>query len=748
MRRTKGTPRGRSKAQLFALAVSVSLFVAQGFASALASPGLAPGGSIQAGGGSDRGGGGGGGRSLTRSIDNEAATAAASSGEVSLDFVAAGPFTYDHETGVGGEYDGRNISKTNGVVESLEGGDFACGDRVVFFTEIDADADLAGTNDVGLSFAFNSEPTGQPGAGFVDVLSATKSGGDSGNDNLEGNESASIQSEGTGSLSGNAAITANVLVTNINASDVFILRLIVELGCQVGATPTGNLHAAITDAALDGDSIPVGAQTIPLKKVEDIAAPGIQVTKECTGAAKIGEDITYTITVTNSGNEPLTDLVVSDPLLGGVLDTFPNNLDVGESVTRHFTHTVSASDPDPLTNTVTASAEGKFSQSTVSDTDSCEADIEHVPGIDVEKTCPPSAGVGDTITYEITVTNTGDEPLVDLVVSDPLLGGKLGSFPSTLGVGKSVTRSFDHTITAQDPDPLVNTVTAEAVGADSQDTVSDVASCGADVENPAIDLVKDGIDLAHVGDTAPYTFTATNTGDVDLHDVKLVDPNCDGAPTLVDDGDGDAILALDEVWTYTCSHVISVDDPDPLPNTGTVSGVSPLGEKVSDQDDHVVDIIHPAIQIVKEADPTSGTPGEEVTYSYVITNIGDTTLYDVTLDDDVLGHLADLDDPLEPGESVELFATSELTADEPTVITVGSTAGTDILGLTVTDDDPASVSVVLVREPPEKNLKEPPQVRPTAFTGTDRVWLGWVAVVLAAVGTLSLLAAGRREEQN
>ena len=58
-------------------------------------------------------------------------------GDVSLDFVAAGPFTYDHSTGLGPRpqfgYDNRTISKTNGVVESLEGGDFACNDLVTFF---------------------------------------------------------------------------------------------------------------------------------------------------------------------------------------------------------------------------------------------------------------------------------------------------------------------------------------------------------------------------------------------------------------------------------------------------------------------------------------------------------------------------------------------------------------------------------------------------------------------------------------
>ena len=65
-------------------------------------------------------------------------------GDIDLDYVAAGPFTYDHATGLGTHpqfgYDNRTISKSNGVVESLEAGDFECGDYVTFFTEIMVDS--------------------------------------------------------------------------------------------------------------------------------------------------------------------------------------------------------------------------------------------------------------------------------------------------------------------------------------------------------------------------------------------------------------------------------------------------------------------------------------------------------------------------------------------------------------------------------------------------------------------------------
>ena len=44
--------------------------------------------------------------------------------------------------------------------------------------------------------------------------------------------------------------------------------------------------------------------------------PGIDVTKSCPESVPFGEDIEYTITVTNTGNEALEGVTVDDTLLG------------------------------------------------------------------------------------------------------------------------------------------------------------------------------------------------------------------------------------------------------------------------------------------------------------------------------------------------------------------------------------------------------------------------------------------------
>ena len=60
------------------------------------------------------------------------------------------------------------------------------------------------------------------------------------------------------------------------------------------------------------------------------------------------------------------------------------------------------------------------------------------------------------------------------------------------------------------------------------------------------------------------------------------------------------------------------------------------------------DVANPAIQIVKTVSEEVVPVGTTVTYTYVITNTGDVTLYDITVDDDIMGHIGDIA-VLEPG---------------------------------------------------------------------------------------------------
>ena len=775
-------------------------------------------------------------------------------GDIDLDYVAAGPFTYDHATGLGTHpqfgYDNRTISKSNGVVESLEAGDFECGDHVTFFTEITVDSGAAAGGTIELDYTFGAETTGQPGLGFDDIISVEINTPDDGNKNLDGDESATLIAEGFDS-SGYDQVTGTVEIEGLDAGDVVIVRLIAELTCMQGETPTGNILNAIESGRVSSngdDTIPVGQQTVPMKTSGFVAEPAIDIVKTCPDDAPFGDDITYTITITNNGNEDLENIVVSDTVNGNlpddISDLFADTLAAGASDSAQYVYTPDANDPDPLPNTVTVTADGVFSSTQVTDTDTCDTDITHVPGIDVEKTCPRSVAFGADVTFTITVKNTGNEPLENVSVTDALLGGDITAafnLPDPLPVGNtvyshdfvytpgtnedpvenSVTASGDgvdsgvtdtdtdecetdvthepdidvektcpldvasgedieYTITVEntgnealvgvtvddtllgditddfdfdfsnpfpvgatatavvtyspqagDPDPITNTVTATGDGGDSGVEASDEASCETDILHPSIGVTKSCTQLAHPGDTVTYTITVTNTGDEDLDGVTVMDTILgDLSASFADE------LAVGASESHDFDYVVLDSDPDPLVNEVTAKG-SGVGSRVAVEAlaNCVTDLIHPAIEIVKTVNEDTVPIGTTVTYTYVVTNTGDTTLYDISVDDDILGHIGDIA-VLEPGESATL--TKDFVVGDVPVTNVGTATGEDILGRSVSSDDDAVVTPIAGATPPNP---------PTPFTGSDAGRLGIISMVLFGIGVTVVATTRKRRPE-
>lgn len=240
-----------------------------------------------------------------------APAAHADGGDFSLDFIAAGPFTYNHDTGVGGEYADRTISKTEGVVESLEGGDFSCGDRVVYFTQIVVDDGATGEQDIELDFAFLAETTGQPGAGHEELLSASRNvegaPGEVG-DVVDTTVSIISQSIDDDPPPAKDTLFATVRVENLDPGEEFILRLVTLLECDPNSDPTGNLQADLVSAETvpDGDAIGSGAQTIPFKDIQELRQPaGVRVT---VGACPEpgSETVPVTIVISPAGSATVT----------------------------------------------------------------------------------------------------------------------------------------------------------------------------------------------------------------------------------------------------------------------------------------------------------------------------------------------------------------------------------------------------------------------------------------------------------
>jgi uncharacterized repeat protein (TIGR01451 family) len=485
-----------------------------------------------------------------------------------------------------------------------------------------------------------------------------------------------------------------------------------------------------------------------------------------------GDTIGYTITVTNNGAGTAKGVVVHDtlPTNPGLVWTIDAaNSDSGCSIaagelTCNFGDMASGTSKHVhLTSPTTAATCGEVvnaaSATTTNDGNPSTGDVTitvNCPDISVDKTADAeTVDAADQVGFTITVANAGPGTAYDVMLADTLPTNDGLDWSIDSGTGAQFCKIANGELTCDFGDMAAKTSYTVHITSDTDATTcgeidnmatvtisngdgdSDDASITVNCPDLGIDIQKGGPDVAHVGDTITYTFDVSLTTPEPLFDVTVTDPNCnEGAPVYVSGDDGDNVLEPGETWSYTCTHLVTETDPDPLPNTATVEGTADDGRTTTDQDSHEVDLIHPAIEIVKTVDPVSGEPGDTVTYTYVVTNTGDTTLFDISVDDDVIGHIGDIAE-LAPGESVTLTKDWVLPASPAIVTNVGTATGTDVLGKTVTANDDASVTIVLAENPPT-----PPP--PTAFTGSDAMRFALVGLSLLALGFLALAISRRR----
>jgi uncharacterized repeat protein (TIGR01451 family) len=234
-------------------------------------------------------------------------------------------------------------------------------------------------------------------------------------------------------------------------------------------------------------------------------------------------------------------------------------------------------------------------------------------------------------------------------------------------------------------------------------------------DNASVDILRPGISLTktvnptvvHEGDDITYTFTVTNTGNTPLSDVILTDDMVDAITYVSGDDNGDKILDMPEMWTFTAIYTTGPDDPETLVNNAEVSGMDALGLSVNATDSATVTVIKPfvptpGINMVKEADSSQVYVGETITYTFTVTNTGNVPLSDVYIDDNMInddilfvGGDDNSDGYLDVTETWIFRAFHEACYCDPNPLeNIAEVYGLDGLGRTVSDADSASVTIL------------------------------------------------------
>ena len=291
-----------------------------------------------------------------------------------------------------------------------------------------------------------------------------------------------------------------------------------------------------------------------------LCAPDVSYEK--VGPAAIvqpGEDIVFTVTVSNDGSYPAPDLLLTDnlpaALAGLTWDISTNdpaatcerigdsisctNIDLGaygDEFILTLTAATTAEEPVCGTYTNYAGPTNGDRASQVSDT----VTIACVPDYAIDKTSELTNDVapigevslGDTITYTINIQNDGNQVLTGLILSDIIsgTGGLVWTAPvgfdginiPDIAIGGEIDLVATYVVTQPDVDAGTvrncATVTLPGTQLSENDCVTDSIP-----RYPGIEIVKEGPATVNPGGSITYTLTAENTGNLTIVAPLVVD---------------------------------------------------------------------------------------------------------------------------------------------------------------------------------------------------------------------------------
>jgi uncharacterized repeat protein (TIGR01451 family) len=426
------------------------------------------------------------------------------------------------------------------------------------------------------------------------------------------------------------------------------------------------------------------------------ASADLSITKtDGVASATPGGSVTYTITASNAGPDPVTGANVADtfpailtctwtcvgagggtctagPVAGNIADSV--DLPVGGTATYTAMCTIAASATGNLVNTATISSaitDPTPANNSATDTDTltpmADAQITKTDGV-------ASAVPGQSVTYTITASNPGPSDAPGSSVNDtfsPSLtctwtcvgagGGTCTAGPVAgniadsvnLPAGGSVTYTAMCSIAASATGNLVNTATVTAGVTDP--TPANNSATDTDTLTPEADLSitkTDGSASEVPGTPVTYSIVASNAGPSNVPSATVADTftgtlsgcsttcvgagggTCTAGPTAGNINDAAVVLPAGGSVTYTATCNIAANATGSLANTATVSSATtdPTPANNSATD---TDTLAPSadLAITKTDGLVNATSGQAISYTIVASNAGPSTATNATVAD-------------------------------------------------------------------------------------------------------------------
>jgi len=292
----------------------------------------------------------------------------------------------------------------------------------------------------------------------------------------------------------------------------------------------------------------------------------LAITKIGPTSVNAGQNIVYTITVTNNGPTAATGTVVSDSTpvgvafisnTGGCTNPYPCNIgtiNAGQSVVITSTYNVPTTfSGGSVVNT--ASVTSAVNDPNLTD-NSSTATTTVVAGagnadVSVTKTGPPSVSLGQTFSYTITVTNSGPASAANTFVDDPTPSGLVfagnagacsGPFPCALGTltaGQSVVITATYTVPANFAGTTITNTATVSTSSPETNTSNNSSTAVTPISTSAVadlSVTKTGLGEANPNNLVDFTVIVTNNGPGSAANTVVNDPTPAGLTFLGNSG--------------------------------------------------------------------------------------------------------------------------------------------------------------------------------------------------------------------
>jgi uncharacterized repeat protein (TIGR01451 family) len=396
--------------------------------------------------------------------------------------------------------------------------------------------------------------------------------------------------------------------------------------------------------------------------------------------------LTYTLVVTNAGPGEATAVVVTDTLppsmtfasaavsqgtscseSGGVVTCTLGTLAVGNDATITLTVDVDPAARGMYTNTAAVAASQTdhvpaSNTTTETTTATGEADLS------VAKTNTPDPAIaGDTLTYTLTITNSGPSQAIGVTLTDTLpaevtfgsatpgqgtgcseAGGVVTCHLGDLAPGAVATATIVSNVDPAARGTITNT--ANVAGTDPDpDLANNTATKDATVNAQAdLSVAKTNTpDPGVSGDTLTYTLTITNGGPSQATGVTLTDTlptevtfgSVTASQGACNEAGGVVTCDLGDLAPGAVATATIVSDVDPavqgtITNTANVAGSEPDPDLANNTATKVTTVsVQANLSVAKTNTPDPAIAGATLTYALTVTNSGPSQATWVTLTD-------------------------------------------------------------------------------------------------------------------